>query len=224
MASSDRKLIVVSGFGPFLGHEAVNASWEAVKLLPEILTHDGIEYDLEKRLVSVEYGAVDEAVAEIWKRQPYLVIHVGVSGVAKCVYIEKLAYNHKFRRADNCDKKLANGTCELPNNGHANVLKTELDVDKIVAVVNENCADCVGPTQQPTHNDNLKSLSATKASKNVGDFLCGYIYLKSLDMDRKRSLFVHVPPVDRPFSSVKTSEILFSIVEQCIQQVVAFDS
>lgn len=93
-----------------------------------------------------------------------------------------------------------------------------------MAVVNENCADCVGPTQQPPHNDNLKSLNATKASKNVGDFLCGYIYLKSLDMDRKRSLFVHVPPVDRPFSSVKTSEILFSIVEQCIQQVVAFDS
>ncbi|XP_039489560.1 pyroglutamyl-peptidase 1 [Drosophila santomea] len=223
MASSDRKLIVVSGFGPFRGHEEVNASWEAVQLLPDTLTHDGIEFDLEKRLVSVEYEAVDEAVTETWKRQPYLVIHVGVSGVAKCVYIEKLAYNHKFRRADNYDKRLANGSCELPNNGHANVLKTELDVDKIVAAVNENCADCVAPTQQ-THNDNLQTLSATKASKNVGDFLCGYIYLKSLDMDRKRSLFVHVPPIDKPFSSVKTSEILFSIVEQCIQQVVAFDS
>nr|XP_036672062.1 pyroglutamyl-peptidase 1 [Drosophila suzukii] len=223
MASSERKLIVVSGFGPFLGHEAVNASWEAVKLLPEVLTHNDIEYDLEKRLVAVEYGAVDEAVTEIWKRQPDLVIHVGVSGVAKCVYIEKLAYNHKFRRADNCDKRLPNGSCELPNNGHANVLKTELDVDKIVATVNEKCADCVAPTEPP-HNDNIRHLSATKASKNVGDFLCGYIYLKSLDMDKKRSLFVHVPPIDKPFSSEKTADIVFRIVEQCIQQVVACDS
>ncbi|XP_016993996.2 pyroglutamyl-peptidase 1 [Drosophila takahashii] len=219
MASSDRKLIVVSGFGPFLGHEAVNASWEAVKLLPEVLTHNDIEYDLEKRLVSVEYGAVDEAVTEIWDRQPDLVIHVGVSGVAKCVYIEKLAYNHKFRRADNCDKRLPNGSCELQNNGHANVLKTELDVDKIVAIVNEKCADCVAPIEPP-HND-IKHLSATKASKNVGDFLCGYIYLKSLDMDKKRSLFVHVPPIDKPFSSEKTADIVLRIVEQCIQQVVS---
>ncbi|KAH8368659.1 hypothetical protein KR084_003815 [Drosophila pseudotakahashii] len=221
MASSDRKLIVVSGFGPFLGHEAVNASWEAVKLLPEVLTHNDIEYDLEKRLVPVEYGAVDEAVTEIWDRQPDLVIHVGVSGVAKCVYIEKLAYNHKFRRADNCDKRLPNGSCELQNHGHANVLKTDLDVDKIVAIVNEKCADCVAPMELP-HND-IKHLSATKASKNVGDFLCGYIYLKSLDIDKKRSLFVHVPPIDKPFSSEKTADIVLRIVEQCIQQVVAGD-
>jgi len=96
-------------------------------------------------------------------------------------------------------------------------------VDKIVAIVNEKCADCVAPTEPPL-NDNIKHLSATKASKNVGDFLCGYIYLKSLDMDKKRSLFVHVPPIDKPFSSEKTADIVFRIVEQCIQQVAACDS
>ncbi|XP_016980935.2 pyroglutamyl-peptidase 1 [Drosophila rhopaloa] len=225
MASSDRnrKLILVSGFGPFLGHETVNASWEAVKLLPEVLTHNGVEYDLEKRLVAVEYAAVDEAVTEIWKRQPDLVIHVGVSGIAKCVYVEKLAYNHKFIRGDNSGEKLPNGSSELPNNGHANVLRTELDVDKIVTAVNQQCDECVAPIKAP-HYDNLKPLGATKASKNVGNFLCGYIYLKSLDMDKKRSLFVHVPPINKPFSSEKTAEIVFAIVQQCVQQVAECDS
>ncbi|KAH8242315.1 hypothetical protein KR032_000344 [Drosophila birchii] len=224
MASSDRKLIVVSGFGPFVGHESINASWEAVKLLPDVLSYNGEDYDLEKRLVPVEYSAVDDAVTEIWSREPHLVIHVGVSGVAKCVYVEKLAYNHKFRRPDNSGNYLPNGSCELQRNGRANVLRCGLDVDKIVVTVNATCDECVAPNKPTTttpHNDNPKTPSATKASKNVGDFLCGYIYLKSLDMDTKRSLFVHVPPIDKPFSTEKTSEILFKIVEQCVQQVAA---
>ncbi|KAH8379182.1 hypothetical protein KR009_003483 [Drosophila setifemur] len=230
MASLDRKLIVVSGFGPFIGHEAINASWEAVKLLPENLTHNGTEYDLVKRLVPVEYGAVDEAVTEIWNSQPDLVIHVGVSGVAKCVYVEKLAYNHKFKRADNSGQYLPNSSCQLPHHGKANVLRCGLDVDKIVSAVNATCEECVAPmdtTANPSpkdsspHKDKPRTGTATKASKNVGDFLCGYIYLKSLDMDAKRSLFVHVPPIDKPFSTEKTSEIVFKIVEQCVQQVAA---
>ncbi|XP_001353170.3 pyroglutamyl-peptidase 1 [Drosophila pseudoobscura] len=218
MSSSERKLIIVSGFGPFIGHEEINASWEAVKLLPELLTHNGIEYDLEKRLVSVEYEAVDEACAEIWSRQPEMVIHVGVSGIAQCVYVEKLAYNHKFRRPDNSGQYLSNGSCVLPHNGKANVLRCGLDVDKIVEAVNATCEACVAPA---IPNNSHKSLGATRASKNVGDFLCGYIYLKSLDVDSKRSLFVHVPPVNKPFSTEQTADIVLKIIEQCVQQVAA---
>ncbi|KAH8370400.1 hypothetical protein KR093_003323 [Drosophila rubida] len=216
MAQSDRKLIVVTGFGPFVGHEEVNASWEAVQLLPDVLIYEGNEYQLEKRKVAVEYAAVDEAVEDIWQQQPELVVHVGVSGIAKCVCVEKLAYNHQFRRPDNAGQYLDKATCCLPHNAHANVLRTGLNVDKIVHAVNATCKDCVSPAL----SDNDKtSMEATRVSKNVGGFLCGYIYLRSLDVDCKRSLFVHVPPIDKPFSTPQTAEIVYKIIEECVQQL-----
>ncbi|EDW18185.1 pyroglutamyl-peptidase 1 isoform X2 [Drosophila mojavensis] len=217
MSSTERKRIVVTGFGPFVGHEEINASWEAVQLLPESISCNGVDYVLEQRMVPVEYGAVDQAVEEIWQSQPELVVHVGVSGVAKCVHVEKLAYNHQFRRPDNAGKFLENNTCSLPQHGKANVLRCGLDVDMIVKVVNTICKNCVAAA------DSDKPQNATIASKNVGSFLCGYIYLKSLDMDCNKCLFVHVPPIDKPFSTSQTADILYRIIEQCIQQISPFE-
>lgn len=147
-------------------------------------------------------------------------MHVGVSAEAKCVYVERLAYNHKFIRPDNAGQYLENGTCCLAHHGKANVLRTKLNVDKIVRAVNATCADCVAPYNV----DPKKPLDASKASKNVGGFLCGYIYLNSLDVDCKRCLFVHVPPVDKPFSTHQTANILTQIIKQCLQQLEDCDS
>lgn len=68
--SEESKLVVVTGFGPFLGHETINASWEAVKLLPNSLSNEGTNYELERRKVPVEFAAVDKAVTEIWQSEP----------------------------------------------------------------------------------------------------------------------------------------------------------
>lgn len=134
--------------------------------------------------------------------------------------MEKLAYNHKFKRPDNAGQYLENQTCHLTHNGNANVLRTKLNVDKIVEAVNAICGNCVAPYNV----DKDKPLDASKASKNVGGFLCGYIYLNSLDMDCQRSLFVHVPPIDKPFSTRQTADILRQIIKQCLQQLAVCDS
>ena len=50
-------------------------------------------------------------------------------------------------------------------------------------------------------------------------YLCGYIYLKSLDADRKRSLFIHVPPPSEQIDIPKMSQVIFSVIEQCVKQL-----
>lgn len=74
--SSDSSLIVVTGYGQFKGHD-VNASGEAVKLLPEKMNIQGKIYEIKKILVEVEYEDVDRKVDEIWNLNPFLVVHCG---------------------------------------------------------------------------------------------------------------------------------------------------
>lgn len=69
-------LIIVTGYGQFVGHE-VNASGEAVKLLPKEIVVELKKYEIKTIEVSVDYSDVDQKVAEIWKLRPYLVVHCG---------------------------------------------------------------------------------------------------------------------------------------------------
>ena len=87
-------IIVVTGFGPFSGN-TVNASWEAVKSLPDIWT------DLENTLIieeiPVEYDFNQKNVPEKWKdKQPDFVVHVGVKSRAKSLTLEVLAHNDGY--------------------------------------------------------------------------------------------------------------------------------
>lgn len=70
--------IVVTGYGQFAGHE-VNASGEAVKLLPKEIEIASKKYQIRTLEVSVEYEDVDKKVEEIWAMNPLLVVHCGES-------------------------------------------------------------------------------------------------------------------------------------------------
>lgn len=86
----------------------------------------------------------------------------------------------------------------LSNSGKCRGLETRLNVDKITKTLNENFRPMF------------------ESSCDVGKYLCGYIYLKSLDINSYRSLFVHVPCIGKPYSTRETADAIFKVIEQCV--------
>lgn len=146
-----------------------------------------------------------------------MVIHCGVHGQVTCVNVEKLAYNNNFVKPDYAGKYLDNGTACLKNcSSKKSAIFCKLDLKKIIDVISDNC-DCT--PDYTSESEPIKTDKVAKISKQVGNYLCGYIYLKSLDRDCCRTLFVHVPPLDKPFSAEKLSEVVLKITQECLRQV-----
>lgn len=175
--------------------------------MPDTISYQNNTFKLEKIEIPVEYEAVDAAIENIWLRRPTLVVHCGVHGNTTCVKVEKFAYNGKYNLADNAGKYLPNGKAVLKNSP-PNILAIacKLNLESIIEAANTNC----GSTQ---HN------KIAEISEAIGYFLCGYIYLKSLDRNCYRTLFLHVPTLNKPFSAEKLSEIVLTITEECLRQV-----
>uniref|UniRef100_A0A336M619 CSON010651 protein n=1 Tax=Culicoides sonorensis TaxID=179676 RepID=A0A336M619_CULSO len=211
-------LIFCTGFDIFEGHKERNASWEAVKLLPDSVTHNSVEYKIEKLKVPVTYEGVDEIVPQIWDRNPMLVVHCGVSSMATHITLEACAYNLGYCRPDfNC-KYLPGNFAVLTQNGkNKKILLTKLDVEKIAKDLNgiEIGDDC---ECRPNGDVNVKS-GKFVCSRDVGSYLCGYIYLRSLDYNLDRSLFVHVPEIGKPLSSEDTSKGILDVIKKCLDQL-----
>ncbi|XP_053524075.1 pyroglutamyl-peptidase 1 isoform X2 [Artibeus jamaicensis] len=95
-----RKAVVVTGFGPF-GEHTVNASWVAVQELEKLGLGDSV--DLHVYEIPVEYKTVQRLIPALWeKHSPQLVVHVGVSGMATTVTLEKCGHNKGYKGLDNC--------------------------------------------------------------------------------------------------------------------------
>ncbi|NXD88329.1 PGPI peptidase, partial [Halcyon senegalensis] len=61
------------------------------------------DVDLHVYEVPVEYQAVQRLIPALWKKHsPQLLVHVGVSGMATAVTLEKCGHNAGYMGFDNC--------------------------------------------------------------------------------------------------------------------------
>lgn len=90
--------ILITGFAPFDGAE-VNPSWEAVRLVPDVLCGQ----EVHRLLLPVVYGEAARLVTEEIRRiRPTLVICCGLAGGRTALTPELVAINYRHARiADN---------------------------------------------------------------------------------------------------------------------------
>lgn len=127
---------------------------------------------------------------------------LGVHGAASKILLEKCSMNG-FPLEDVQGKCLQDPVVCLKQSGKCRGIQTELNVDRITRTLNTTHAEMFD------------------ASCDVGRYLCAYIYLKSLDIDNKRSLFVHVPCINRPYSTDEISSAIYKIVGECVLDLTA---
>ncbi|XP_003385640.1 PREDICTED: pyroglutamyl-peptidase 1-like [Amphimedon queenslandica] len=201
--------VLVTGFGPFGSHK-VNSSWEAVKLLPSMgLTANGRELRVETREIRVSYELVRDRVPALWDEiNPDLCIHVGVSPY-KSIKYEKCANNHGYFLQDVDSQFLESSTIHP---GSPDVLKTSLDLDGL----SEEVLSIVAKEEGGKNNVKIE------VSFDAGQYLCDFIYYTSLHhtfkkkIDKAPVLFVHVPPLDQPYSQSCLANVLKHTIESIL--------
>ncbi|KAJ8274018.1 hypothetical protein COCON_G00086430 [Conger conger] len=192
-----KRTVVVTGFGPF-GEHAVNASWVAVQELE--LLGLGPDVQLHVQEVPVEYQAVNSLLPSLWEQyQPQLVVHVGVSGAATTVTLEMCGHNHGYKRLDNC-RFCPDTQCCVE--GGADCIDSVIDMETVCRRVNASGLDV-----------------AVTVSKDAGRYLCDYTYYLSLHLSGGCSAFVHVPPLEEPYSGEQLGHALRAVLLEMLEQL-----
>ncbi|XP_008182323.1 pyroglutamyl-peptidase 1-like isoform X2 [Acyrthosiphon pisum] len=90
------KTVVVTGFGLFRDY-IVNASWEVARVLPETGIAEELNINLVTVNIPVSYKDVDQIVPTLWvQHEPALMVHLGVSHLAKTLTVELVANGHGY--------------------------------------------------------------------------------------------------------------------------------
>lgn len=163
---SDKKEIIITGFGPF-GDLSSNPSEKLINSLKSELQDE--LYRLFVLPVSYDY-------CSSWSennisQKTSLLIHFGVSVKSETILLERTGRNIIGSSSDidgeSPERKILDEEVD--------VIQSGLDLISVKSEMNSNGFDC-------------------DISDNAGDYLCNFILFKSLRVAQDRTLFVHVPP------------------------------
>ena len=57
------------------------------------------------------------------------------------------------------------------------------------------------------------------SSEDAGRYLCDFVFFKSLHSMNGKSLFIHVPPLDKPFAKEALAQIITEIIQEICKQL-----
>ncbi|XP_023715605.1 pyroglutamyl-peptidase 1 isoform X2 [Cryptotermes secundus] len=150
--------------------------------------------------IPVTYEYVAEKVPFLWKAyNPMLVVHVGVSTLATGLTLELQAHKSGYCRKDVQGK--------LPpshevSSGKAEVIQPMFDVEDVCKAV-----------------DKAKIRVPVCCSSDAGRYLCEFTYFMSLNIDNLRTIFIHVPVLNKPYSAADLAEGIKTVLRVLIQEL-----
>ena len=145
------------------------------------------------------YDAVKETVPRLLSElKPRLCVHVGVSPYKKVV-LEQCGRNTEYCKRD-VNGKTPVGECCVA--GGQECLYTKFNVQKVVVKASEKQPD-------------IEFASSTDA----GRYLCDFIYYTSLHVNSTPVLFVHVCPLEKPYSAHQLGKALKAIIEVVLAEL-----
>ncbi len=182
--------ILITGFEPF-GGEKINPSFEAIKLLPDLIE--------EAQIIKIEIPTVFKKSyqllkQEILKHSPDIVICVGQAGGTNAIRAERVAINiDDARIADN------EGNQPIDEKIFKDGKNAYFSTLPIKAIVEEN------------KKDNIPCI----VSNTAGTFVCNHIFYSLMYATHKefhdiKGGFIHVPYIRE---QIKTNDIPFMEIE-----------
>ena len=183
------KKLLITGFDPF-GGESINPSWEAVKLLPDIVG----DYEIHKmEIPTVFYKAFEMISKKAEEIKPDVIIAVGQAGGRKEITPERVGINLMDASIPDNEGNKINDKAIIENG--ENAYFTTLNVKKMVEAIKE------------------AGLPAS-VSLSAGAFVCNNVLYLLLDKYKGTNVkagFIHVPFIPSQLENKKNKEILPSM-------------